>query len=64
MGGGGYDLDAVARTWSLEHLIMLGAEIPAELHDTDPPIATGDRRRQIDELTDTAVHAALGAAFA
>jgi acetoin utilization protein AcuC len=63
MGGGGYDLDAVARTWSLEHLIMLGAEIPAELHDPDPPIATGDRRRGIDELTDIAVRDGLAAAF-
>jgi acetoin utilization protein AcuC len=64
MGGGGYDLSAVARTWSLEHLIMLGADIPAELHDADPPVATGDRRRQIDALSDEAARAALAAAFA
>src|SRR5919204_6412512 len=25
LGGGGYDLDAVRRTWSMEYLIMLGA---------------------------------------
>ena len=64
MGGGGYDLDAVRRTWSLEHLIMLGAAIPDELHDADPPRATGDRRRAVDAATDSAVRAALEAAFA
>jgi acetoin utilization protein AcuC len=64
MGGGGYDLDAVRRTWSLEHLIMLGAEIPAELHDPDPPRATGERRKMVDQATDEAIRAALAAAFA
>ena len=63
MGGGGYDLDAVRRTWALEHLIMLGAAIPDELHDADPPRATGDRRRAVDAGTDAAVRAALAAAF-
>ena len=64
MGGGGYDLDAVRRTWSLEYLIMLGAEIPEELHDADPPHASGDRRRAVDRGTDAAARAALEAAFA
>jgi acetoin utilization protein AcuC len=64
MGGGGYDLDAVRRTWSLEFLIMLGARIPADLHDADPPVAAGDRRRAIDAAVDASVSAALGAAFA
>ncbi len=63
MGGGGYDLDAVRRTWSLEYLVMLGAEIPAELHDADPPRASGDRRRAVDAATDAATRAALAAAF-
>ncbi|MBI2324949.1 MAG: acetoin utilization protein AcuC [Chloroflexi bacterium] len=62
-GGGGYDLDAVRRTWSLEHLIMLGAAVPADLHDTDPPIAAGARRRAIDKAAEVAAHQALGAAF-
>ncbi len=63
MGGGGYDLDAVARDWSMEFLIMLGAEIPVELHDTDAPAWTGDERDAIDVATDVAVRDALAAAF-
>jgi acetoin utilization protein AcuC len=63
MGGGGYDLDAVRRTWSLEHLVMLGAETPAELHDADPPVATGERRRALDRGADESARAALAAAF-
>jgi acetoin utilization protein AcuC len=63
MGGGGYDLDAVRRTWALEHLVMLGAAVPSELHDPDPPHATGDRRSAIDAAADAAVRAALAAAF-
>lgn len=63
MGGGGYDLDAVRRTWSLEHLVMLGAPIPAELHDLDPPIAAGERRRAVDRAADAAARDALAAAF-
>ena len=62
MGGGGYSLDAVRRTWAMEFLIMLGADIPAELHDTDPPACTGEEREAIDELTDEAIRAALAAA--
>jgi len=63
MGGGGYALDAVRRTWAMEYLIMLGAEIPSELHDPEPPVWTGEERRQIDALTDEAVSAALAAAW-
>jgi acetoin utilization protein AcuC len=63
LGGGGYSLDAVRRTWSMEYLIMLGADIPDELHDADPPFWTGAERRSIDTLTDDAVVAALKAAW-
>ncbi|MBM4434259.1 MAG: acetoin utilization protein AcuC [Chloroflexi bacterium] len=63
MGGGGYDLDAVRRTWSLEYLVMIGAPVPAALHDPDPPAAAGDRRRALDRTADEAVTAALAAAF-
>jgi acetoin utilization protein AcuC len=63
MGGGGYDLDAVRRTWSMEYLVMLGAPIPDELHDSDPPTATGRDRATIDAATDEAVREALAAAF-
>jgi acetoin utilization protein AcuC len=63
MGGGGYDLDAVARGWSIEYLVMLGAPIPEELHDADPPEWTGDERDAIDVATDVAVRDALAAAF-
>ena len=63
MGGGGYDLDAVARGWSIEYLVMLGAPIPEELHDADPPAWTGDERDAVDVATDVAVRDALAAAF-
>jgi acetoin utilization protein AcuC len=63
MGGGGYDLDAVARSWSLEYLVMLDAPIPAELHDADPPAWSGEERRAIDLATEVAVRDALAAAF-
>ncbi len=63
MGGGGYDLDAVRRTWSLEYLIMLGAAVPDELHDHDPPVWSGPRRAAIDAAGETATRAALAAAF-
>ena len=63
MGGGGYDLDAVRRTWSLEFLVMLGAPIPAELHDPEPPIWEGANRHALDELVDASVRAALAAAW-
>ena len=63
MGGGGYDLDAVRRTWSMEYLIMLGAPVPDELHDPEHPIATGSVRTTIDRATDEAVDDALAAAF-
>jgi acetoin utilization protein AcuC len=63
MGGGGYDLDAVARGWSIEYLVMLGAPVPEALHDADPPAWTGDERDAIDVATDAAVRDALAAAF-
>ncbi|MEP6693509.1 MAG: acetoin utilization protein AcuC [Chloroflexota bacterium] len=64
MGGGGYSLDAVRRVWSMEFLIMLGASIPAELHDADPPEWTGDERAQVDRAVDAAVTGAIDAAWA
>jgi acetoin utilization protein AcuC len=63
MGGGGYALDAVRRAWSMEFLIMLGMPIPAELHDTDPPAWTGDRRAKVDAAVDAAMAGALDAAW-
>jgi acetoin utilization protein AcuC len=63
MGGGGYSLDAVRRAWSMEYLIMLGAPIPAELHDAEPPEWTGDRRAGVDAAVDAAVTGALDAAW-
>jgi acetoin utilization protein AcuC len=63
MGGGGYALDAVRRTWAMEFLIMLGAPIPEELHDADPPRHTAAYRKVIDELTDTAIREAVAAAW-
>ncbi len=63
MGGGGYSLDAVRRTWAMEYLIMLGAPVPPELHDADPPVNSGDRRVLVDRATDTAVSEALAAAW-
>ncbi len=63
MGGGGYALDAVRRTWSMEYLIMLGVEIPSELHDPDPPVSSGAERMAIDDATDEAVRAAIAAAW-
>ena len=63
MGGGGYSLDAVRRAWSMEFLIMLGAPIPAELHDADPPAWTGERRVRIDAAVEAAAADALEAAW-
>ena len=63
MGGGGYALDAVRRTWSLEYLVMLGADIPAELHDIDPPSWIGRQREAIDTMADAAIREALVAAW-
>jgi len=63
MGGGGYDLDAVRRTWSMEYLIMLGAPVPEALHDEDPPVLGGRARTAVDVATDQATHEALAAAF-
>jgi len=63
MGGGGYSLDAVRRCWSIEFLVMLGADVPAELHDIDPPIWPEGEREGLDEMTDQAVELALRAAW-
>ena len=63
MGGGGYSLDAVRRAWSMEYLIMLGAPIPKDLHDPEPPEWTGERRAQVDAAVDAAIAGALGAAW-
>jgi acetoin utilization protein AcuC len=63
MGGGGYSLDAVRRTWAMEYLLMLGATVPDELHDPDPPEEGGERRRAIDRATDQAIREALAASF-
>jgi hypothetical protein len=63
MGGGGYSLDAVRRAWSMEYLIMLGAPIPDELHDGNPPEWTGERRARVDASVDVAITGALDAAW-
>jgi acetoin utilization protein AcuC len=63
MGGGGYDVDAVRRTWSMEYLLMLGAPIPPELHDPEPPLLEGKARMTVDAETDDAAREALAAAF-
>jgi acetoin utilization protein AcuC len=63
MGGGGYSLDAVRRAWSMEYLIMLGAPIPDELHDGNPPEWTGERRARVDTAVDSAITGALHAAW-
>ncbi len=63
MGGGGYALDAVRRTWAMEFLIMLDAPIPDGLHDSDPPVWTGSERAAIDRAVDEAIAAALEAAW-
>ena len=63
MGGGGYSLDAVRRAWSIEFLIMLGAPVPSDLHDADPPAWSGSRRSEVDRAVDIAVTGALDAAW-
>jgi hypothetical protein len=42
---------------------MLDAPIPTELHDTNPPEWTGDRRAKVDAAVDVAVAGALDAAW-
>jgi hypothetical protein len=64
MGGGGYDLDVVRRVWSMEYLIMLGAPVPPDLHDADPPVAEDGMRRFVDTAVDRSIGDALAAAFA
>ena len=64
LGGGGYDVDAVRRAWSIAYLVMLDAEIPAELHDAHPPEARGRERRLLDDAAQRSADAALSASFA
>ena len=42
---------------------MLGADIPNELHDPEPPIWPEGEREGLDEMTDQAVGLALKAAW-
>jgi acetoin utilization protein AcuC len=63
MGGGGYSLDAVRRSWSIEYLVMVGADVPEGLHDEDPPVWSEGEREGLDEMTDQAVSLALKAAW-
>lgn len=63
MGGGGYELDAVRRSWSIEFLVMLGAPVPDRLHDADPPTLPREQRMAVDVATDRALAAALAASF-
>lgn len=63
MGGGGYDLDAVRRSWSIEYLIMAGAPVPPSLHDADPLTLPREQRMAVDVATDRALAAALAASF-
>jgi acetoin utilization deacetylase AcuC-like enzyme len=64
MGGGGYDLDVVRRVWSMEYLIMLGAPVPPDLHDAEPPVAEDGMRSFVDTAVDRSIGDALAAAFA
>jgi acetoin utilization protein AcuC len=63
LGGGGYDVDAVRRGWSIAFLVMLGEEIPGGFHDVDPPRAVGRARSLLDEAASRAAEAALDASF-
>jgi acetoin utilization protein AcuC len=63
LGGGGYDVDAVRRGWSIAFLVMLGASVPDELHDADPPRASGRARSLLDDAAKRAAEAALSASF-
>ncbi len=63
LGGGGYDVDAVRRGWSIAYLVMLGAEVPSELHDADPPRAEGRARALLDDAAKRAADAALAVSF-
>ncbi|MBM4421367.1 MAG: acetoin utilization protein AcuC [Chloroflexi bacterium] len=63
VGGGGYSLDAVRRSWSIEFLVMAGLPVPEDLHDADPPRLEGLRREALDRAIDRAASEALAAAF-
>ena len=68
LGGGGYDLGAVARCWTLAYGLMLSKEwdqgIPAEyaakhnlhgLHDDKPPALEGELSAQVDRYVESSV---------
>ncbi|OLC52811.1 MAG: hypothetical protein AUH85_15930 [Chloroflexi bacterium 13_1_40CM_4_68_4] len=63
LGGGGYDVDAVRRGWSIAYLVMLGDDIPAGLHDRAAPRAEGEDRELLDDAARRAAGAALAASF-
>ncbi len=63
LGGGGYDVDAVRRGWSIAYLVMLGADVPPELHDPDPPRAAGQAREALDAVARRSAEAALRKSF-
>jgi acetoin utilization protein AcuC len=64
LGGGGYDVDAVRRAWSIAFLVMLDAPIPPELHDAAFPVARGRDRELLDDAARRSADAALAASFA
>ncbi|MBT6680466.1 MAG: hypothetical protein HOB07_00225, partial [Chloroflexi bacterium] len=61
VGGGGYDLGAVARAWSVDLAIMAEIELPPELPITVPesPVAYtyADTLEPSDELVDMQISA-------
>ena len=63
LGGGGYDVDAVRRGWSIAYFVMLGQVPPRELHDPDPPRAHGRARVLLDGAAKRSAEAALAASF-
>ena len=75
-GGGGYDLDAVARCWTLAYGVMLGRrwpdEIPpgapealtnARLHDVEGPQVDGSVRIQAQRFAEASVASIRSAVF-
>ena len=76
LGGGGYDLSAVARCWCLAYGVMLGVEWPDQipaaferqygltlLRDTETPDTTPDVHRQAREFAEETVAAIKGEIF-
>lgn len=64
LGGGGYDVDGVRRAWTIAYLVMLGADVPEELHDARPPRAEGREREELDEAARRAAERAVATSFA